>query len=306
VDQLMQALHAAADNPPPTSIDLDQLIAGERRRVRWQYRAGAAGGAAVLVAGGLLAPTMLADRPGTAGGPARGDQPGCAPHSPGSDTPWPTLVPDPLVPEASRQPAPSGGDPFPRVDCTGSTGGCPTLPRTANPLPAPPGDRPGRASEDCAEAVVRLSATLAVAMGDALPGWGVMASVDPGNPNVQWVFLRQADDASPDGYVASLNLAKGSEISFLNVIVSASTGSNPNAGCAGRHLESRATCQEMPGGDVLVTQPEPVESMGGGAEWYRVTDYRTDGTTVEVRGGKPLTRDQLAAVARSGGLTLFP
>jgi len=51
MEQLSQALHAVVADPPPTAIDLDQLIAGERRRARNHLRIGAATGAAVLVAG---------------------------------------------------------------------------------------------------------------------------------------------------------------------------------------------------------------------------------------------------------------
>ena len=301
MDQLRQALHAAVNNPPATAIDLDRLIAGERRRARWRYRGGAAGCAAVLVAGGLLAPTLLS----TQSGGGINAAPGCTPHSPGSDTPWPTLIADPLVPEASRQPAPPVDESFPPVDCTGTTGRCPTLPRTAHPQPSPPGDRPGPATEDCAEAVVRLSAALAVAMGDALPGWGVTASVDPGNPSVRWVFLRQADDASPDGYVANLLLAKGNQNGFIRVLVSATGPTDgPSGGCAKQDVGQDDTCAAMPDGDVLVTRLDP--DFGRTVRAYRITDVRPDGTTVEVLGRDPLTQEQLTAIARAGGLTLFP
>jgi hypothetical protein len=306
VDELRQALHAAVNQPPATAIDLDQLIAGEQRRARWRYRAGAAGCAAVLVAGGLLAPTLLSSRLGGIIGYGPTAAPGCTPYSPGSDTPWPTLVPNPLVPEASRQPgAAPADDAFPPVDCTGTTGRCPTLPRTARPQPSPPSDRPGRATEDCADAVVRLSVGLAVAMGEALPGWGVMASVDPGNSSVRWVFLRQADDASPDGYVASLNLAKGSQTSFIRVVVSATGPTDgPSDGCAKQDVGTDGACAAMPDGDLLITRTEP--DLGVGPHVYRITDVRPDGTTVEVLGNPPLSQDQLTAIARAGSLTLFP
>ncbi len=308
MDELRDAMHAAASMPPATSIDLDQLIAGERRRARWRYRAGAAGGAAVLVAGGLLVPTLVSSHSGGLGaaGPGHGGPSGCR-YSPGAGTPWPTLVPNPLVPEASRQPSAPGDDTFPPVDCTGSTGRCPALPRTSSPQPSQPGGRPGRVQEDCAQAVVRLSSALAVAMGDALPGWGVTASVDPGNPSVQWVFLRQAEDASPDVYVASLDLAKGSQFSRLQVMVAVGDGTGASGGCAKQHLEPGAACEVLPGGDVLVTRP--ALDVGGGSAMdggYRVTDIHTDGTMVEVLGSKPLTADQLKTIARSTGLTLYP
>ena len=38
MDELRNALHAAAAEPPPTRIDLDELIDGTRRRSRLQYR----------------------------------------------------------------------------------------------------------------------------------------------------------------------------------------------------------------------------------------------------------------------------
>lgn len=305
MDQLRQALHAAVNNPPATAIDLDRLIAGERRRARWRYRGGAAGCAAVLVAGGLLAPSLLSSRLGGIIGYGPNAGPGCTPHSPGSDTPWPTLVPDPRIPEASRQPAPPTEDAFPPVDCTGTAGRCPTLPRTAQPQAPPPGDRPGGATEDCDVAVVRLSAGLAVAMGDALPGWDVTASVDSGGGSVRWVFLRQADDASPDGYVANLVLIKGHESSDIKVLVSATGPSDgPGGGCAKQEVGSDGTCTAMPDGDLLVTRIDA--EFGPGARGYQLTDVRPDGTTVAVWGADPLTPEQLAGIARASGLTLFP
>ena len=363
MEELRHALNAATNDPPPTGIDLDHLIAGERRRGRFQYRTGVAVGLTVLATGAVLVPTVLVgSRPGGlgAGGPG---QSSCAPYSPGPGTPWPSHVPDPgvpsesvgvntgptwdpSVPAASRQADPSDGPDtaaYPPIRCGGSAQLCPELLPTTSPQPSRPADHPAGVREDCSVAVPRLSSALAVAMGEALPGWNVTSSVDPGNPNVEWVFLRLAKD-SADGYVASLGLANGDQSASLRVVVS---GSEPGAaarGCGGQHLADGDTCRTGAAGDILITSV--VTQLGGGAialppgqgdtatrsrtaapptngarnpatpRSYRVTDIRPDGTQVEVSGstrpadgdGGPVlpTPDQLAAIAQSPGLTLFP
>jgi hypothetical protein len=60
----------------------------------------------------------------------------------------------------------------------------------------------------------------------------------------------------------------------------------------------------MPDGDLLLTRTDP--PLGSGAPYYRITDIRLDGTTVEVSGTGTLAQDQLTAIARAGELTLFP
>ena len=69
---LTQAMLAATDNPPPTSIDVNRLITGERRRTHRLYAVASAALAAVLVGGVVLAqqPARHTEAPGAAPPPA--------------------------------------------------------------------------------------------------------------------------------------------------------------------------------------------------------------------------------------------
>ena len=108
MDELRHALHAAAAEPPPPRIDLDDLIDGTRRRSRLQYRIGAVAGAVALTTGAVLVPMVVLPSGGlsTAGG---GAPPGCPTLSP-QPVPSESIgvvaspIYDPSVPEASRIP----------------------------------------------------------------------------------------------------------------------------------------------------------------------------------------------------------
>ena len=56
---LTQAMHAATQDPPPTGIDVDQLITGERRRTRRLHAAAGVALVAALVAGAVTVPQLL-------------------------------------------------------------------------------------------------------------------------------------------------------------------------------------------------------------------------------------------------------
>jgi hypothetical protein len=256
-------------------------------------------GAAILVPAVLTAPSGGLG----AGGPGST----CAPYSPGAGTPWPSVVPNPVIPESSRGPAPDpSAPPWPPVVCGGATKPCPELTPTTAPRPSRPADAPAGAREACADAVPRLSSALAVAMGGALPGWGVTDSVDGGNRSTQWVFLRKASDATPDGYEAQLGLAKDGQISDLLVRITVAAPGEAGRGCAGQHLKPGATCRVTDRGDVLGVLGETTSSPPGMPTWTKVTDIRPDGTKVEVAGRAPVTDSQLQALAQAPGLTLFP
>jgi hypothetical protein len=309
VEELRQALNAAASDPPPTGIDLDQIIDRTRRQSRLPYRTGLVAGLTVAVAGAILVPAILTTHAGGlgAGGPGDGvsGTGTCGPYSPGPGTPWPSVVPNPLIPESSRGPSMPPDPAFPPVVCGGAAKQCPELVPTTAPRPSRPADAPAGAREACAQAVPRLSSVLAAAMRDALPGWGVTDSVDVGNESTQWVFLRTADDTAPDGYVARLGLAKGNQLSGISVTITVAAPKEAAGGCAQQHVKAGDNCRVTARGDVLITS---VESFGSEDPRTNatVTDVRPDGTKVEVHGSHPLTNDQLEALAQASGLTLFP
>ncbi|MBV1848799.1 hypothetical protein [Catellatospora tritici] len=111
---LSHRMRAAVDVSPPTRIDLDTFIAGEQRRSRRMRWAGAATGAAALVAGVLTLPPLL-----TGGGSTPAAVVGTS-GAAACPTPGP-------VPTAS--PEPGTGGPLP-VDCAQ------TVPRLAGAVRA--------------------------------------------------------------------------------------------------------------------------------------------------------------------------
>lgn len=60
---LTQAMFAATQDPPPTSIDVDQLITRERRRTRRLAAVTTAAGVAALLAGVVAVPQLLSRTP---------------------------------------------------------------------------------------------------------------------------------------------------------------------------------------------------------------------------------------------------
>src|SRR5207248_6861811 len=144
MDELRNALHAAAAEPPPTRIDLDELIDGTRRRSRLQYRIGAVAGAVALSTGALLVPMVLLPSGGlsTTGGGA-----------PPNPCPWPSFSPapvpsgslgvvagpsdDPSVPAASRRPSSDPSEPAYPSGSPWFPSGSPSLPASASPWPSP-------------------------------------------------------------------------------------------------------------------------------------------------------------------------
>jgi hypothetical protein len=344
MEELRHALHAAADDPPPTRIDLDQIIDGTRRYSRVQYRIGMVAGLTVMAAGAVLVPAVLSSPSGGHRGVGARD-PGadaCEPYSPGPDTSWAVVLPDPLVPSSSLGAPPDGPTADPSVpaaslvpDPTGQSvvyapvtcdqaKNCPKLVATGGPQSTRPADHLAGTREECAVAVIRLSSAVAVAMRDALPGWGVTDSIDPGNQSIQWLVVRQAADASDDGYVASLGVANSGQTSDLSVAWSVGSPQEASGGCAKRQLQSSDTCRVTSSGDVLITSIQtrsgalrptgsspsanlpPVSGPDERLTSYVVTDIRRDGTKVTVTSRAPLTTGQLEAFAQSPGLTLFP
>ncbi|GAB3866687.1 hypothetical protein [Dactylosporangium cerinum] len=132
---LTQAMLAATANPPPTGIDVDQLITGERRRTRRLHAVTGVAVAAALATGMVALPQLLPQKPS-------GQSPGLAPPS--------------TVAAATRSPA-ACVTPSPTVK---------VLPG-AN-VPAEPPLVP--VTESCGAAIARLSAELTVLLPRLIPG----------------------------------------------------------------------------------------------------------------------------------------
>jgi hypothetical protein len=126
---LTQAMFAATEHPPPTAIDVDQLITGERRRTRRLHAVTGVAVVAALAVGVVAVPQYLSQKPS-------GQSPGLAPPSTVAGTttrpPAVCFTPSPTV----HQP-PGGKD-------------------TTQPRPVVP------VTESCGAAIARLSEALTV------------------------------------------------------------------------------------------------------------------------------------------------
>jgi len=324
MEELRHALHAAADDPPPTRIDLDQLIDGTRRRSRLQYRVGTVAGATALAAGAVLVPTVLlpAGGLGTAGGG------GGAPPRRCATTPPPMVVPsgsigvvagptwDPSVPESSRNPGPratyvASSSPAPTYSGTPPADAdgvasyqevnppsdcgmpvplrqCAVAPVSAVPPSAEPGssgsDSPGMVS-DCVEYSLASAAALTTAVHDAMPGWNHLTL----GANLG------ATPPSDRGYDIGVELTNGTSMVIIEIRVERAERGDPMAQCARLRPAGRshANCVLQHEGDAVQTW-EPVGTSPGTA-----VDVRPDGTVVTIIGPKPLTLAELVAIARS-------
>lgn len=257
MEELRNALHAAAADPPPTGIDLDELITGTRRRTRLRYALGTTVGALAMVVGAVAGPTVLAPSGGLgAGGP--------------------------------------GAPPV-----------CPQVTPTTTARPDRTGE-PGLPDEPCGTAAGRLTGALDASLRTVLPGWTATNDEHPSGP-VR--FARQAVDAAPDGYLADVDVRRGTEFHIVLVQVSTHAAVDPATACRQQTLGPADTCQVHveAGGEVLLTGTVPTlagSSAGLGGYW--VTDLRPDGTCVTVLGSQALTLDRITRIARTPGLTLFP
>jgi hypothetical protein len=152
MDDIADRMRAAAAYPPPTSIDIDRLIAGEQRRRRQLRWAASAGGVAAAVAAVVFAATTL---PGRGGEPALSGWPGNA------GLPTPSRC-------APLMPSPTG--PLPPEQSYG----------TVRPRP----------TEPVSEAVSRLTAALDDAFRTQLPDLRV-TPVEPGCERPQFQYHPQ-------------------------------------------------------------------------------------------------------------------
>ena len=151
---LTDAMHAATQDPPPTSIDVDQLITGEHRRVRRMRAVTGLGIAAVLAAGVVVLPQYLSH--------PTGQSPGAPPSTvTGAPAPCDVLSPTLDVPtaEVTKQNQPK-----------------PLVPLT----------------ESCGDAQARLSGEFTALLRRILPGATIVNDEDPPTP-LPAKFFRAAD-----------------------------------------------------------------------------------------------------------------
>ncbi|SCE67869.1 hypothetical protein GA0074695_0248 [Micromonospora viridifaciens] len=282
MDDVVSELRAAVASPPPTRIDVDRLIATDRRRRRVRAWTLSGTGAAVAVAALLLAPAVLR-------GPAA--QPegfSLAPAAPGS-VPGGTAEPPcaPVTPRASGEPAPQQSYPTVR----------------ATPTETP------------AAAVDRLTGVLRGALRDVVPPDLTIRAALPGCTDPQFQY-----QPSYREYVAGGRLVRGAEEAFLHVELRP-TGADEAPDC-GTLVPDREHCTrtELADGGVLLASAVPY-GVDGVVQLSAIL-VRPDGTTVRVitanagigPDGAPrrtaerplLTAEQVEVLARTAGLTLYP
>lgn len=291
---LNSALRAVVADAPPSTIDLDRLVDGEQRRQRTMRMAAVVSGAAAsvlmvaVVAFGFSSPATPTHQRTAATGTA----------SMKSALPCPSLEPS--------------GPPRPY--------------QSGNPSPRP-------VSESCGDAAFRLSGALVRALATHAPGVTVADATGSGQ-SVR--ILRNNDE--------NLSYGTGLFISTPAGRGSASVGIEPRtyAPESEAELRHRRGCDRLPSELVCVyhsypdgtvvtgidATPKLVGPNGeAGTRQHEVHVFRPDGTLVTFYasnlyydtglalpgvtpkvGGKdvPLTLDQLIAIGRDPGLTLYP
>jgi hypothetical protein len=316
VEPLSNAMHAATADPPPTSIDLDRIIAGQRRRHHLQYQVGAVAGVAVLGVVTVTVPALLAGHQGgrtSTAGP-HGPCPVMSTQTfPPGTTPTASRIPlassDPSTPaneSPSGSPAgstlsgsPGGSTLSGSPDGSGSYGSeAATDPSSTAGLPpvidTSPTDNP-RPTEDCAAATARLGADVTRMLHEDLPGVPISGPAFVSFP-------------SGGGYNGVLTIGSGIPAWHLTVMV---TPDRPHPECGTVVL--LYACTTDPDGTTVLTRtlaapgqgtPRPVGDT--------VVVQRPDGTRVMIgsipgqtpASDFPLTTTQLADIGRV--LTLYP
>lgn len=322
--ELNEALRDAVAEPPPTGIDLDGLIGGEKRRAR-RHRWLTGGGVTALVVAALGA--AILGVPGAlplpfAGGGAPPPCPVASPIASGSAQVLPHASPSllplthpsvsgyPGSPSASSQPDPTGS----AID---------TSPGASAP-PRPP-------TEACGTAATRFNGTLTEALHRALPNATFANAEDPHRPAV-W-FTRTGDGE----FFAGVIIGEGGHSSRFSADLStfseipASLCGFGTSGCSrevapdgtviltfdqrGKVWNPNPTASSVPSGSPDPGHPDRTQASST-PEFYshNVYLFHPDGTAVRVSivgnggnaGSSPLSLGQLKTIALSPGFTLFP
>ncbi|HET8641540.1 MAG TPA: hypothetical protein VFM37_06360 [Pseudonocardiaceae bacterium] len=298
----------AIGDVPPSSVDVDAIVARQRRAALVRRVGGpavVAGTAVVAVAFGaaLVVPGGLG---GNSGG---GIAPGAGSSAPAA--PSPSELP-------SSSPRPSGSNPP-----SGVPNPC-ALPADLDPIPGDPAD-----------VAARLGAALEAAVSQQLPE--AQLSTNPINQyngrlygplEFMHVYQEGVDYGNgscamhQDYYLARARITDAAGAGNLLAYVGrAEEHGTDLLRCAAGMSPERTFCEERtgPGGEQLIVTTLVVES---GAIVHRIDATRPDGTMVTVdsqnvgsdikedgpvqRPTPPLTHDQLIAIALTPGLTLFP
>jgi hypothetical protein len=270
---LSESLRRATEAGPPTRIDVDALIAGERRRRQTLIGGSVLGAAAASVAIVLLAQILTS--PGTSG-PAPGPGSGVVGAGRSCVAPTPSLT----------QPPASPGDPsaHPRQD-NGPYAG-----PTAGLDPAPMAG-----TEPVAAAKSRLSNAFADALRAVLPGVPFRDWADPNCPLPQFITY---DRAFPYESAAVITDAQGR--GDIVVHLYAAPAKRPSCDECAWH-------QDLPGGGLAFGYPDDPTRVDiwrpdGTGNVILAVDHQGD----PVRATPPATREQMIAIGTYPTLSLYP
>ncbi|MFG2101689.1 hypothetical protein ACGFJ5_13900 [Micromonospora echinaurantiaca] len=281
MDDLSQHLHAAVATPPPTRIDLDALIAADRRR-RHRTWTMAGTGAALAVAAVAVTPALLA---GPGPDPAGLTLPGGL----SSPSAGPSLCATP-TPPASGSPAPL---------------------QTYDTVRARPTERPDRAA-------ARLTEVLRPGLDTVLPAGMTVDSTLPGCDLIQFEYERSNRFYAARARLALRGQVDNLAVTVLPTGVDDPRGcaAAPDpAGCTSSRLPdggSLAVSTATPGDDGHEQRWAQVQRVDGSTVTVRTDNVhvvveRADGVPTVKLGPPPvLTAEQLTAIATLPGLTLHP
>jgi hypothetical protein len=326
---LTEVLREASDSPPPTSIDLDALIGGERRRERQKrWLTGTAVAAGVAVSAGVVTVGF----PGTGGLPT------------GTANPSPrvceSLAPNwrPQSEGASPRYGDGGGSVRPTPATTPTPDTTPTAGATSPPVavytigPYKPGDSPpppwqhpnqqydfagATPREGCASAMRRLNQALTDALHRVAPGATLHSDDTDGRPPAWFMPLNIGRAEFMNWLTISRNGSAEADLRLR--LASYATAPTPEQACGG--LGGVYECHTDVLADGTVVMQEQVRygtgcaaSCTGGADdtefaGWEVDVYRPDGTKVngqlifmhpdEVYSmDRPTAADERAAMAR--------
>ncbi|WP_327007307.1 hypothetical protein OHA72_08615 [Dactylosporangium sp. NBC_01737] len=272
---LTQAMLAATEHPPPTSIDVDQLITGERRRTRRLHSVTGIAVAVALTAAVLVVPQYLRRT-------APGQSPGVAPPA----TAAATKATSSLAPVACVTPVATGN--------VVVGGGAPLVP----------------VREECGAALARLDATLTALLTERFPDI-TFTNMRGGEP-LPARFV--TDPTSVVGYSAGLAVPGGGLAVTLRASeqTPAHYREFVDEQC-GIQQSTKYTCRgEVHDGAQLLIRTYPVPPQDNWA--IDVWSVRPDGTMlfVTARGDQPGVQqapfdvDQLIALVTVPELTLYP
>jgi hypothetical protein len=293
VNEFKAALDAEIGEPPASTVDVDAVVARQRRWA-WVRLAGTGGGAVLAVAGLVAGMAAL-----TGGAPSGGTATAVPAASRSTST-----SPQPTCPSRPHRASPTAS-PSPWI----TDQAVPTARPSSPGRPLPVGAAP------------RLTASLKAAVQAEAGALRLTNSRWGALPRPLEFNRGPCEPENSDQYMAAAAIltASGPRIRRGDVFVLMSfDSSQASAECPttdGTQPDARASCQESHGrgGAVIVASSWYGDRQGTPpATWYDVTISKPDGTVVQLHCGgagptrptPPLTIAQLIAIGEHPGLTL--